>query len=107
VLTSHGRRDAPLTRAGHGDLVELEDGTTWIAYLCGRPLPGRERCVLGRETALQPMRWREDGWLSSLTIDATPDPTPVLPALRPAPWQEPEWDGGFEQAALPRELQWL
>jgi len=107
VLTSHGRRDVLLARAGHGDLVELEDGTTWIAYLCGRPLPGRERCVLGRETALQPMRWREDGWLSSLTIDAMPDPTPMLPALAPAPWREPEWDGGFEETALPPELQWL
>jgi xylan 1,4-beta-xylosidase len=63
--------------------------------------------VLGRETALQPMRWREDGWLTSLTIGAAPDPAPPLPALAPAPWPDPAWDGSFGQAALPLELQWL
>jgi len=31
--------------------------------LCARPLPGTKRCVLGRETAMQEVEWREDGWL--------------------------------------------
>jgi xylan 1,4-beta-xylosidase len=107
VLTAGGRRDAPLTRAGHADLVELADGTPWMAYLCGRPLPGRERCVLGRETALQPMRWDEHGWLRTLTNDAAPDPAPPLPALPPAPQPEAMWDGAFAPGALPIALQWL
>jgi len=107
VLTSAGSRDGPLARAGHGDLVELADGSPWIAYLCGRPLPGRERCVLGRETALQPMRWDKDGWLRSLTDNAAPDPQPPLPPLTPAPWNEAAWDGNFQQGPLPADLQWL
>jgi len=107
VLTSAGSRDGPLARAGHGDLVELADGSPWLAYLCGRPLPGRERCVLGRETALQPMRWDEDGWLRSLTDNAAPDPQPPVPPLPPAPWKEAAWDGNFEQGPLPADLQWL
>ena len=45
-----------------------------MVYLCGRPLPSSDRCVLGRETAIQPMRWDEDGWLR--TFDGTG--TPVL-----------------------------
>lgn len=34
-----------------------------MAYLCGRPLPESDRCVLGRETAIQRMEWGADGWL--------------------------------------------
>lgn len=107
VLTGGGRTDMPITRAGHGDLVELADGTTWLAYLCGRPLPGRERCVLGRETSIQPMVWGEDGWLRTLTGDAQPDPTPTAPDLPPAPWKETPWDGRFTKPDLPQDLQWL
>jgi xylan 1,4-beta-xylosidase len=107
VLSSGGRRDGQLARAGHGDLIELADGTPWMAYLCGRPLPGRQRCVLGRETALQPMRWCEDGWLRSLTVDGAPDPAPAAPDLPSAPWPQESWDGGFAVDALPSEFQWL
>src|SRR6185503_1468242 len=63
ILSSRGRPDAPLQRAGHADLVETPEGETWMVYLCGRPLTNRGRCVLGRETAIQKMRWDEDGWL--------------------------------------------
>ncbi|MGF7149968.1 xylan 1,4-beta-xylosidase [Sphingomonas zeicaulis] len=107
VLTAAGRRDGGLTRAGHGDLVELADGTTWMAYLCGRPLPGRERCVLGRETAIQPMRWGEDGWLR--TVDGSGDPamTAPAPSLPLQPWPEQEWDGCFDNGTLPDAFQWL
>lgn len=107
VLTAGGRREGPLTRTAHGDIVELADGTPVLAYLCGRPLREHERCVLGRETALQPMRWCEDGWLRTNVGDAEPDPAPVSP-LPPVPWNELCWDGRFDPAAgLPADLQWL
>jgi xylan 1,4-beta-xylosidase len=73
VLTSRDRPHAALQRAGHADLVETPDGQTWMAYLCGRPLPNRGRCVLGRETAIQPMTWGDDGWLR--TRDGSGDPS--------------------------------
>lgn len=107
VLSSDGRRDLPLTRAGHGDLVELADGTTWMAYLCGRPLPDRDRCVLGRETALQPMRWCADGWLRTVSGEGLPDPAPDAPDLPLAPWPDAPWDGNFADGALPIDFQWL
>jgi beta-xylosidase len=56
----------------HGDLVETPSGESWMVYLCGRPLPGSDRCVLGREAAIQPMHWGEDGWLRTIDHDALP-----------------------------------
>lgn len=106
VLTSNGRRAGAVTRAGHGDLVHLEDGTPWMAYLCGRPVGASERCILGRETAIQPMAWGEDGWLRTVAGDAEPDPAPPAP-LPLAPWDAAEWDGGFDGPDLPQPLQWL
>jgi len=107
VLTAAGSTDAPLTRTGHGDLVELADGTPWLAYLCGRPAPGRARCIRGRETAIQPMRWDADGWLRTLDGDARPMPAPPAPDLPPCPWPDAAWDGKFEGDTLPPAFQWL
>src|SRR6185295_17884387 len=63
ILSSRERPDVELQRAGHADFVETQKGETYLVYLCGRPLRNRGRCVLGRETAIQPMTWRADGWL--------------------------------------------
>ena len=107
VLSANGARDGAITRTGHGDLVELADGSSWLAYLCGRPLPERERCVLGRESAIQPVVWGEDGWLRTLDGSGAPDPAPVAPALPAAPWPQRAWDGRFDQPDLPEAFQWL
>ena len=105
VLTAGGSTDAPLTRAGHGDLVETPSGETWMAYLCGRPLPGRARCVLGRETAIQPMAWGADGWLRTRAGDAAPMPeVPGPDAEAAALFAERE---DFDQPTLPPAFQWL
>jgi xylan 1,4-beta-xylosidase len=107
ILTARNRPDAPLQRAGHADLVETPAGETWMVYLCGRPLRNRGRCVLGRETAIQPMRWAGDGWL--YTEDGSGLPvaevrSPALPAYRftPAPARV-----DFNDNRLPIEFQWL
>ncbi|MES2174936.1 MAG: glycoside hydrolase family 43 protein [Pseudomonadota bacterium] len=107
VLTASGNREGPLTRAGHGDLVELQDGTPWLAYLCGRPVPEKARCVLGRETAIQPMRWDDDGWLRTLSGDAQPMESAHVPDLPPMPWPQNMWNGRFDRDSLPPEFQWL
>ena len=61
-----------LQRTGHGDLVETPGGDTWMVYLCGRPLPLGDRCVMGRETAIQRMVWGDDGWLRTADGRGTP-----------------------------------
>ncbi|MDI7776633.1 glycoside hydrolase family 43 protein [Asticcacaulis sp. EMRT-3] len=106
ILTSRGHPDRPLQRAGHGDLVQASDGSWLIAYLCGRPVPGRACCVMGRETAIQPMRWRDDGWPETLNGDALP----ALVAPSPQPVETPPPDAAhrdFDQPHLPGEFQWL
>ncbi|AQR75275.1 glycoside hydrolase family 43 protein [Sphingomonas sp. LM7] len=107
ILSSRTRPDAPLQRAGHADLVETADGRTYMAYLCGRPLANRGRCVLGRETALQPMVWGDDDWL--YTQDRTGMPVIEAPglAMPASPARETEARYDFDGPELPLDLQWL
>lgn len=107
VLTSNGKADVPLTRAGHGDLVDTPSGETWMVYLCGRPLKHSDRCVLGRETAIQPMRWGDDGWLRTLDGRGTPTREVEganLPHSTPLSVDERH---EFRTPALPDSFQWL
>jgi xylan 1,4-beta-xylosidase len=107
ILSSRTRPDAPLMRAGHADLVDTPDGQTWIAYLCGRPLANRGRCMLGRETALQPMRWDADGWLYTLDRQGIPMREAPAPDLPPSPPRPTEARYDFDAPGLPIDLQWL
>jgi xylan 1,4-beta-xylosidase len=62
-ITSKDAPDAPLQRAGHGQIVETPEGEVYHTHLTGRPLPGICRSPLGRETGIQKCEWRDDGWL--------------------------------------------
>lgn len=55
--------DSILQKSGHGSYVELPTGEVFMVHLCARPFVPELRCTLGRETAIQKMRWTEDGWL--------------------------------------------
>lgn len=107
LITARDRPHAPLQRAGHGDLVETADGETYIVYLCGRPLPGRGRCVLGRETAIQRLTWGADGW--PRTLDGSGDPTLDTPGpgLTEHAWPAAPVREDFDADALPIDFQWL
>lgn len=52
-----------LQKAGHASICEWNKNEWIMAHLCGRPVKGTNCCPLGRETALQKMVWKEDGWL--------------------------------------------
>jgi xylan 1,4-beta-xylosidase len=107
IITARDRPHARLQRAGHGDLVDTQAGDTYAVYLCGRPLPNRGRCTLGRETAIQKMAWGKDAWLRTLDGSGTPEletPAPALPATPfPAAAVREEFDG----QQLPIDFQWL
>lgn len=107
ILTAKDDPTAILQKSGHGDLVETPNGETYLVHLCGRPLPNRGRCTLGRETAIQKMEWREDGWLYK--SDGSPSPALRVPApdLSPSPWPVPNARDDFDSAELPIQYQWL
>ena len=90
--------DISLQKAGHGSYVDLPNGETWMVYHCSRPFLPELRCTLGRETAIQKMRWTEDGWLRTANgvnlakaeveeSALSSHPMPQLPALD-------DFDGG-------------
>jgi xylan 1,4-beta-xylosidase len=107
VLTSRNRPDAKLQRAGHADLVETVDDRTYMVYLCGRPIPNRGRCVLGRETAIQEMTWADDDWLYTLDRDPVPTLETPAPALTPHPFSAAPVREDFDSPDLPIDFQWL
>jgi xylan 1,4-beta-xylosidase len=107
ILTARDRPDAGLQRAGHADLVDTPDGQTYMVYLCGRPLRNRGRCTLGRETAIQPMVWADDGWLRTADRDATPRVEVAAPPLVPHPFPAGAERSDFDAPDLPIDFQWL
>ena len=109
VITSKDTPEAPLQRAGHGQIVETPDGEVYHTHLCSRPLPGLRRSPLGRETAIQKCIWGEDGWLRL----AHGGPAPAVDV--PAPASASRTEGGkpeefrydFHTRELPLDFQWL
>ncbi|GIP15928.1 beta-xylosidase [Paenibacillus montaniterrae] len=72
LLTSRYAPDHPLQRAGHASLVQTQNGSWYIAHLCGRPVTAEGHCILGRETAIQCVEWTEEGWLRLSHGEQTP-----------------------------------
>lgn len=76
-----------LQKDGHASIVETQNGEWYLVHLCSRPLEGTNRCILGRETAIQKVEWREDGWLylsQGGQIAHSEVPYPNLPIAEPA-----------------------
>ncbi len=65
-----GVRCCSLQKCGHADIVEGTDGTWYMVYLCSRA-SADHNSLLGRETAIQKMIWR-DGWLQTEKGDGKP-----------------------------------
>ena len=108
ILTARDRPDVVLQRAGHADLVDTQHGETYMVYLCGRPLPNRGRCTLGRETAIQPMTWGADGWLRTTDGSGLPHREVAEPeGLLSQPFVLLPARDEFDDEILPQAFQWL
>jgi xylan 1,4-beta-xylosidase len=110
ILSARHRPDVKLQRAGHADLVETPEGETYAVFLCGRPIPNRGRCTLGRETAIQRMRWDRDGWLRTFDGGGVPSnevPGPPVPEDTPVAAGTAALREDFDRPELPIEFQWL
>jgi xylan 1,4-beta-xylosidase len=118
VLTTRHHPNHSLQKAGHGELVETASGEWWLAHLCSRPVKTNalaqqgspdpmaaihagDRCMLGRETALQRVVWSEDGWLRLANGGMLPDMQVPGPAdLPPHPWPAESERDDFDAPAL-------
>lgn len=103
ILTSRHHEDILLQKAGHCDLVETQEGEWYAVHLCGRASSGRNpetaerfagarRYMLGRETAIQKMRWTEDDWLVLDKGGNTPQEEVEPPQCALRGWNDGEGD---------------
>jgi xylan 1,4-beta-xylosidase len=107
VLTSYFNPELKLQRAGHASLVETQNGEWYLAHLCGRRMPARGRCVMGRESAIQKMEWTKDGWCRVAGGGNEPHEVIDGPNLPEQPWEkEPERDD-FDSDTLNIHFQFL
>ncbi len=107
VLTSYDDPTLELQKAGHASLVETQSGEWYMTHLCGRPLPSRGRCVLGRETAIQKMTWTDDGWLRLEEGGNSPRVLVKAPDLPEHKWPEENPRDDFDSAQLNIHFQFL
>src|SRR4051812_15895315 len=112
VMTTRDAPDCALQKAGHGELVQTSEGEWYLVHLASRPVRvgDQRRCVLGRETCLQKVRWTDDGWLRLVrenggggapppdTLPRITVPAPCGVVIRPWPAIDP-WDD-FDAAQL-------
>ncbi len=88
---------------GHGDLVQAKDGTWWMVFLATRHYNYDAMSILGRETFLTPIQWK-DGWptinqtvVNNLYVNTATLPlVPVVPQNKrdnfDKPELQPEWN---------------
>jgi len=107
VLTSYYNPELKLQRAGHASLVETQNGEWYMTHLCGRHIPSRGRCTMGRETAIQKMKWTDDGWLRLESGGNEPQeevPAPNLPIHK---WEPEPVRDNFDKDTLNIHFQTL
>lgn len=82
--------DEQIQRAGHGKLVQAQDGSWWMYYLCGRRNQGNYTTI-GRESALDPVKWTEDGWFT-VNDGKGPSKEQIAPDLPETPFDKNFFD---------------
>ncbi len=107
VISSRDYPDARLQRTGHGDLVETQNGDWYAVFLTGRPLTERGCCITGRETAIEKMEWRDDGWLYLACGGRKPRPEVEQPGLPEHPFPDETGRLDFDGEAIDTHFQAL
>ena len=92
-----------IQRCGHGDIFETQNGQWYCTYLCGRR-NGGNYTTIGRETALDPVIWTDDGWF---TINGgKPSNEQDMPEL-PVKEYERKTYYDFSEAKLSLDWEWV
>lgn len=109
IITGKNNGDV-LQRAGHADYCETPDGDVYMVHLCSRPIcePGEVEghSVLGRETAIQKMEWRDD-WLYLAAGGSAPEYHVIAPELKAVEWNTAPTRDLFNSDVLDINYSWL
>ena len=107
ILTSYDDPTLELQRSGHASLVETQNGEWYLAHLCGRHIPSRGRCIMGRETAIQKVTWTKDGWLRLESGGNKPQLLVEAPNLPEHKWESEKTRDDFDSEKLNVNFQFL
>lgn len=120
ILTSRNDPTLPFQRSGHASLVETQNGQWYMAHLCSRPVKKENktsnRSVMGRETAIQKVKWCDDGWLRLENDSNRPQVIAPAPGLPPHTFKtEPSRDDfnsknlnlNFNTLRVPPDESWV
>ncbi|NHN32650.1 glycoside hydrolase family 43 protein [Paenibacillus agricola] len=99
ILTSAGRPDLVLQKAGHGSIVQTHTDEWYMVHLVGRPVHDKY-CNLGRETAIQRMSWTDDLWLRVDGGGNAPSVLVAAPRIPLHPLEPPAEKDDFDQPVL-------
>jgi xylan 1,4-beta-xylosidase len=100
VVTSHGKPDLELQKAGHASIVSTQHDDWYLVHLCSRPVGPERRCILGRETAIQKCVWTDDGWLRLEHGGNNPQVSVPAPNLPAHPFEEEPVRDDFDADTL-------
>jgi xylan 1,4-beta-xylosidase len=98
LLTSATGSGLALQKSGHGSFVESQ-GRWYLAHLCARPNGAVRRCILGRETALQPVVWPQGEWPRLASGAHHPATSFELPGAQVKPYMT-DYEDDFQSSAL-------
>lgn len=116
IITTRNHENHPIQKTGHASLVETQSGDFYAVHLCGRPLKNRNpsdsirfpcfrRYTLGRETAIQKMRWTSDDWLVLDNGTNLPDVEVEINGLSPFVFPKKNERDDFDNDELDVEYQ--
>ena len=105
-LTCANDPEHPIQKSGHGSLIETPKGDWYITYLMARPLTQRGRCVLGRESSIEEIEWKND-WPYLKSGSTLPRVEIPESALNPYPFESSPNKFDFDSLELPLDFQSL
>ncbi|MCR4757181.1 MAG: glycoside hydrolase family 43 protein [Butyrivibrio sp.] len=116
IITSRHYPEITLQKAGHCDMVETQNGKWFMVHLCGRPSDKRNpetsdrfknsrRYMLGRETAIQKVIWKDDWPYLYSEVDEQVTTVPQENVLEPSfEKKRDEVDTEYEKNSVSRRL---
>jgi xylan 1,4-beta-xylosidase len=115
ILTCKEHKNHPIQKSGHASMVETKSGDWYIVFLLGRPLSPHGRCILGRESGIEEIVWRND-WPYLNTEHSLPRVKIPMPDLEEFYFEKlPERDEfekqklniNFQSLRIPQRSDWM